>query len=331
MPVEHAKRYAPEYGPHHFSNHFPMTVYALRKIGAAGSALTEFSQAYLGQLEAVEPSGGTETIDLENFKIHLGKRNYYRAYFDFFQQRITPEDPVPLFKLLIPGQSASAFHALIRLAYGIAAKNKSEIAAGLAYMAASYLPLSLEANVCALDRCDTVASLGEKVLVAQQENTLASLPRIRSIFRQMEAALGEAERHKLVQAAYDAKDISLEDISRLSLDLFLRTNDFTVLHAVTASHAARIVLPYAEDEKLFLREFFASIILSVLTVESGAFGQKRFAPAAIKPWDSLIARALDSLDSHDVKFVFSCREEQEHYQEPGYLLAAQLWLFGSQE
>jgi hypothetical protein len=266
-------------------------------------------------------------ITEDNFDTLLGKRQNYLGYLAYFKKHIVIGKDLPKLDVLAAGVSASAFHALIRTAYGIDAQDVSEIAAGLAYWADSHLAVVSDDKASVSSSGDTVAELGEEVLQSKLDGKLEPLPGNEAIFGQMRITAEDELRQSYIQRAFNVTDPFLDEVRQLSLKLFLHTNNFTALHAVTASHAARLVLPYIGDQGTFMRQFNAGITAAVLTIPNddfaahGCINQHKAVTV-----EELQQRGASATDSHDIKFVYSCLEEYHHYDDALYLEAASLWL-----
>ena len=327
MTKPHAEVYAPEYGPSHFSNHSPMALLALKRLGGGEQQLHSFKSESLKNLERNPSEQTIAEITEDNFEALLGKRQNYLGYLAYFKEHIVIGKNLPKLDVLVTGVSASAFHALIRTAYGLDAQDISEIAAGLAYWADSHLVVVAEDKTSVSSSRDTIAALGDEILQNKLDGELEQLPSNEAIFGQMGITARDELRQSYIQRAVNVTDPFLDELRQLSLKLFLHSNNFTALHTVTASHAARLVLPYIRDQETFIRQFNAGVTAAVLTIPNNDFtiptsaGQYK-----ILTVEELQKRGASATDSHDIKFVYSCLEEYHHYRDTRYLEAASLWL-----
>jgi hypothetical protein len=199
----------------------------------------------------------------------LGSSGDYPRFVSFFQDRIREagvdavlHDWVPV---LIPGLAASAFHAMIRLAYAIEGGLEDEIALALAYWASEYapLPLALEPGEGSLEQIAgrLRAKLADHVFK----------PGI-IIDRMLEIAWDQALAGAVVQPAAAP---SLRDIARFALQAYAEREDFTLLHIVTGCHAFRIVQRYANDKALARRYLWQAALAAWLTVVAVPAGRKQ--------------------------------------------------------
>jgi hypothetical protein len=256
---------------------------------------------------------------------YLGSAGDQPRFVLFFQHRIREagmeavlRDWVPV---LMPGLAASAFHALIRLAYAIEGGLEAEAALALAYWASEYasLPLSLEPAEGSLDE------IAERLRTRVAEHVFK--PGI-IIDKMLEIAWHPSLAGAPVQPAAAP---ALRDIARFALQAYARREDFTLLHIVTGCHAFRIVQRYASDKALALRYLWQAALAAWLTVvateKSVAAGRtEESAEDAPPPGEEAIAeiveRALLSSDDHVIKFCYSALCEYREYGDPGYLWAA---------
>jgi len=263
------------------SNHLPMALLALQRLGAGDARLAAFAAGYAKRLEpapaaAVWPAG-------DAWPGRLGEREAWPAYRALFSEWLTHEDPEALLPqalpVLLPGCGAAAFHGLIRTAHAVQAGHAQELADGLAYWACRYL---------ALDGRPPAAEHG-------------------LIFEQMQQAAAKHGFDKAVDAvAIDAG--TLERLARESATLYAASGDFTVLHLVTSAHALRVLLPFI-DEPMAAAQAYARAWVAARK----ACGARAGTPAAVLPWDELVAAALAADDEHLIKLVDSCREEERAY------------------
>ena len=316
-----SRRHAPLYG-NRLANHLPMALLALDRLGAGADTMRRFADGYVRRL--LPAAAGASALDPHDY---LGSAGDYPRFVLFFQDRIREagleavlHDWVPV---LMPGLAASAFHALIRLAYAIEGGLEDEVALALAYWASEYasLPLSLDPAEGSLHEiaeglrakaAHHVFKPGiiiDKMLEIAWEPSLAGAP--------------------LQPAAAPA----LRDIARFGLEAYWRREDFTLLHIVTGCHAFRIVQRYASDRALALRYLWQAALAAWLTVvvtgagaEAGAAPMAAGGPQAPGPAEEAIAqieaRAVLSSDDHVIKLCYSALCEYREYGHSGYLQAA---------
>jgi hypothetical protein len=305
-------RHAPLYGDR-LANHLPMALLALDRLGADAGTLQRFAERYARRL--VPAAFSAIEVDPHDY---LGSGGDYPRFVVFFRDRIREagvdavlHDWVPV---LMPGLAASAFHAMIRLAYAIEGGLEDEIALALAYWASEYvtLPLSLEAAEGSLDRI-------AEGLRAKVDGHLFAPGII--IDKMVEIAWHPALAGPVVQPATAP---TLREIARFGLREYTRREDFTLLHIVTGCHAFRIVQGYAHDKALAARYLWQAALAAWLTVVvTPSSGTEEGAPDGPLPGEEAIAaRAVLSSDDHVIKLCYSALCEFREYGDRGYLHAA---------
>jgi hypothetical protein len=319
------QRFGPEYD-RMLANHLPMALWALHRLGATDDDLNRFAETYTAShdLPPVSPPAGISLND-RNWESYKGKREYFsnfRAFFSIKLQELGREGFLrSCFNPLMAGISAAAYHALIRLAYGVDSDNDEEILSGMAYLAASCL--QLQGPLPALS--GHAIPLREQINFVSEELSAGRLvlPKMNGVIfermgqvSQKEVLVGIAGRLAIPTGA------SLKDFAEITLDLYLSTKNFTLLHTVTACHASRIMMPYIDDKTLYLKYFYQALVAAYITVGAPHIGEQ--APYHIdkNQIEKIKAAACKASDDHDIKLTYTAREEYRAYQNPLYLKAA---------
>ena len=112
-------------------------------------------------------------------------------------------------------------------------------------------------------------------------------------------------------------------IRAFSLKEFAKTDNFTLLHTVTAGHAYRSIVPYCGNNKRLLRYFWEAILLFQLSTGIKYNSSPTETPAIHMDWPDIIRHALDSSDDHVIKLVYTCWDENNDHPNPLYHFAAQ--------
>lgn len=282
--------YDAEYGPNSLSNHRPMALAALHRLGADEARLAAFDAAYSRRLQPMPPPEPWPAG--EPWPDHLGDTRWwprFRALFAEWWREEGSDLLVPVLPRLLEGVGAAAFHGLIRTAYGLQVRHAGEIADGLAYWACRWLPL---------------------------DGTPAALPRIGLIFEDM--------MDVSARRGFDAavKRVPLDDgtLARLAGEsalLYAGSGDFVALHLVTSAHALRTVLPFVDDPLQGVAGYRRAWIAA-----RKASGVRPGPAPAPMPWDEIVARAIACDDDHVIKLVDSCREETAHHGGDAWQRAA---------
>lgn len=273
-----------------FSDHLPMALVALDRLGADDERLARFSTRYARSLVPVraEVQAARDRYDTE--VASLGVDGGVRAHLPRF----------------VPGIGSAAFHAVIRLAYAVEARHAGQVAAALAYFEQVDEPLTDAPPNETGD--DPFALLDALRADPQLAGLHFDAPSISGRMAQVAARPAFARA-----AGLTAHADSLARIAATARALHGTTGDFTALHAVTGTHAVRVLLPYLDDAQrsLALRYLFQAIAAAYVTI---AMPDVVFIEASHTPgWDEIVAAALETDDEHVVKLAYSAREEARVY------------------
>lgn len=285
------------------SNHLPMNLTALVRIGADRTQCERFIASYTPRLIRLEP----RLEPIGSWRERLGEHTHNGAYRAFFagELALRGRDAVLEHYVheLAPGVSGGAFHPLIRLAFALDADADLEIAEALASWCMAYQELAPpssggEAPLGVLASLDGPPIAGGNTLFARMK-TAASTP-------QFAAANG--------RIAVDASTVSR--LAEVALSIYAASNDgFLALHLVTATHAARRVLAHVKRRERLLQALAQCFVASYLVM-----GCPRLVPRSgtAPSWDAILDRARASTSDHDAKFCYALRDEQSVYGDEAY-------------
>jgi hypothetical protein len=305
--LEQGRRFGPLYGPR-LANHLPMALIALDRLGADGATMQAFAEGYSKKLRLlVDEPGVADPRDC------LGTGQHFPQLVRHFRQRVDADGLDAVMRewvpLLVPGLAASAFHAMIRLAYAIDAGDEAEAVHALAYWVVDYVPMPLSMN--ATDAAP--AGIAARLAAAVEGHVFG--PGI-IIDRMLEIA-----RHPAVAAAAtQPRQISLRDAAQFALAAYSEREDFTLLHTVTGCHAFRLLLPWAGDEERALRYLWQAVLMAYLAVEQRSASAAPPIPQLSEA--EIAARARDSRDDHVIKLCYSALCEYRTWGDERYLRAA---------
>jgi hypothetical protein len=308
-----------------FSNHAPMALTALAKIGGSPETLRRFF-AYYRDCKHLKPFGEPgQALDATNWRSALGERTRepdLRVFFRGEVVRLGVEGACRAYlPALAPGIAASAFHGLMRLAYALLRESPDDVAIALGYWAATFLALRP-----ATGAAPVTDDPAEVLARAMQIAPLHDLKLHPLLWKNMRDAAATPEFLPVVDwLAID--ESTLGKIASTGLVVFAATQHFAALHIVTAAHWLRIVEPHADRATfyLMLRHFWQGIAGLV-----GELGFPRLPDAAAvekwrrlpaPDWQELRAAAATSFDEHDISLAFSAYEEAQVYGDPLYRVA----------
>ena len=306
----------PDYGGG-FSNHVSMGLYSLSALGASASQLTRFADAHWPSLEPLSREAGPR-LARGSWSERLGQAAALNGYLAFFADEVAREGRDATLRRylpgLLPGIGAAAFHALIRTGYGVRFRDDGEVVAGLAYWATAFLPLG-PLGPAGVER-DPRALLTR----VHETPTLAGLELPgRLIHGKMKSAAALPGFGAVVDALSPG-DATLAAIAASTVRLYAESGDFTALHAVTGTHAYRMLEPYVEPREAGLRYLWQALVAAYVSIGAPRLVEP---PAGEPPaWLDSIRAATASLDEHDIKLVDIAREQGAFYGESIYRRAA---------
>ena len=292
------------------SNHLPMALLALHRLGAPGPRLQAFAAGYACRLEpAPLPLYWSGT---EPWVARLGQRAAWPAYRTLFGQWLARSGNAAVLEQALPelmrGCGAAAFHGLIRSACALQAGHAGELADGLAYWACRHLPLG-------------PAPLGQepdpsRLLSALQAGLGGWTSEQGLIFQRMADAAAVPAFARTVARLRVGPD-TLGALALQAAALYAASGNFTAMHLVTSAHAMRLLLPYVGQPLLAVGHYWCAFAAGF--VASGALAA---GTAPLLPWQQLVAAAVQSDDEHLVKVVYSCREQERECGGAVWRLAA---------
>ena len=286
------------------SNHLPMALLALRRLGASDARLSAFAVTYgarLGPAPAAQawPAG-------DPWPGRLGQREAWPAYRHLFAQWLTHEDAGAVLAQVLPrlmtGCGGAAFHGLIRTAYALRSESMAELTDALAYWACIHMPLRAPG---------APVSAGTSELA----DALKGLPR-KAVKAPMISVRMQAAATQPKFAAATAKlridDQTLPTLAPHAATLYAASGNFTVLHLVTSAHAMRVLLPFVDEPLAAVHDYWLAYAAGCVAA-SAQLGDA----APLLPWARIVKRAIESDDEHVIKLVDSCREEERAYGDKG--------------
>jgi hypothetical protein len=210
----------------------------------------------------------------------------------------------------MPGVGAAAFHGLIRTASAVRCGHLGELADGLAYWASRHLRLGALHN--------PLAGTARAPATEDPEALLRELPAGRSRQGLISDQLRDVARDgriNRVAARLMVDGHTLERLARTAAFAYAHTGNFTALHLVTGTHALRVLTRLLDEPLVAWAWHWQAFAHAVVAARLQPAG-----PVALRPWKTLIARALDQDDEHVIKLVESCLEEERAYARRGETL-----------
>lgn len=301
------------------TNHCPMALVALAEMGASPDRLQEFFDMWAREYALNAPPVDA-IISRHEWAGHLGERAAFGALCRCFQDWIADTGPIPVITAVLQEVSfapaTQAFHSLIRLAYGIQAGHAGEIAAGLASLISSHLPIDVR-----LDENRTAESIDAGFDHVSQALRGAALPR-NSITSRLRAVATDGRFRRAVLGP-PADMALLDGLTRATISAYWSKPDFTLLHTVTATRAARIVFAQLQDGliKQLVPSLWVALCAAYATVGRLADAEANVPDLDID-WSDVCRMAVASNDDHVIKMTYTCLCEDRRDPSPLYLASA---------
>jgi hypothetical protein len=296
--LDDSARYDAEFDSADFtglSNHLPMALAALKRLGADDARLAEFAATYSQRLSPAPAAAEWPAGD--PWRARLGRADAWPAYRHLFLHWLVTEDANAVLQQTLPtlmaGCGGAAFHGLIRTAYATQAGHGQELADALAYWACRWLDLGAPPPSGA--RADPAPLL--KALAQPRPAGELIVDRMIAAARQPDFDTATAPLR------VDAQ--TLPRLARLAARLYARSGNFTALHLVTSAQAMAVSLPFIDEPLPAVAAYWRAYAAGF--VASGAVPGR--APTA-RPWPELMAAARASDDDHLIKLVDACRQAQ---------------------
>ncbi|MDQ0456843.1 questin oxidase family protein [Rhizobium paknamense] len=309
-----------------FANHAPMVLTALARIGGTPQQMRGFFDHYRASKRLRPFAAPVLALNDATWSSAIGHRDREPDLRLFFSRKVSElgiEGALRQFlPILAPGVAASAFHALMRTAYGVLRGSEADIAVALAYWAATFL--ALPPATAAAPLTDDPAEVLRRVCEIEP---LHHLTLHELLWQNIRDATAMAEFQPVVDwLAID--DWTMARMAAVAVRVFAATQHFAALHVVTGLHWIRLVAPYCSKETLetMLRVFWQAI--AALMPEMGfpvlpdEAVIERWRGLDAPDWADIHAAAAASFDEHDISLAFSASEEMVIYGDPLYRVAA---------
>src|SRR6267378_2528180 len=300
------------------ANHAPMVLIALHRMGADHDQLRQY---YAG-VEIRRPASETgslqaQLIDRGTWTKYLGTFGAWSSYRHFFQAEIgkhgAQEVLASYVSPLMRGVAGHAFHPLLRVGYGIDLNDKDEIAFGLAYWAATYLPApEIPKNKSSIEPARLLSAM------ENSESLRGVKPHSQSIARRIGQFYAHEEFRRLLRSIDLNSDHPLDAIAQAIAQAFRGHHHFTMLPGVTSCHAIRMVLPYCENQQDALSMYWFSICAAYLSVINVSDRPHHPLPDREADWPRIQRDAIATGNEHTIKLAYTCLKESEEYHNATY-------------
>ena len=315
--IANGHRYSAFY-QRNLSNHLPMALVALDRIGASDQEIGAFVSNYEKILEPLPASVGS--ISKKTTSAFLGRPEALTSWIEFFSAQIASAGIERITRQwvdhLIPGISGNAFHGLLRLAYATETGSASEITYALAKWASGYTTLG-DLPVFRSSKMSPEQVLTR--LEGQPMGTKGKYPG-KSIVESMGRVKADPGFAGVV-ADIDPERLDTAGLAHAMLGAYVASGDFTMLHGITACHAFRTLTPLIKDVDSGRCYLWQALVCAYLS----AGGPKAGTPLKGNQdltWTEIHRGAAATCDEHDIKLAYTCWREWQVYGDDLYRRAA---------
>ncbi|KAK9472525.1 uncharacterized protein V1510DRAFT_365408 [Dipodascopsis tothii] len=326
--------YAVLYHDRRFHNHLPHLLGSAYLLGASAGQLAELYEAKTSDLEQWREDNPDE-VTADDWVDLCGRREYQRGFRDYFDEemmeynydwrRVVAKYLLAEDGRLLNALAADVAHPLIHLAYAVELDSAELAVEALTLAAVCYSPYtSLVGDFVA------AAPTGTERDPLAVLSTLRTVPELGfTATLNVDAAtdtyarvldddvLPHIERALHALDTVDASD-ALERITRACATLLTATHpddrvvfDFYLLHALTAAHAAQVVLPlFAGHERALVGALWLHVILLYVAVQRPSVRPERdsrYVMPAGESWETVTELALSGPQRQDVHYVKALR------------------------
>ena len=301
------------------TNHCPMALIALARMGATPDRLQAFFARWTDKYAITETQPHTP-IGVDQWLAHVGNPASFSSLRRYFSEAIR-RDGAPavigdVMRRAPHAPATGAFHAIIRLAYGIEAGHVGEMASGLAAYVAVNLPVDIDLK-------GRQPALSVEAGLAGMSSRLAGRDwPVGSITGRLAAIAADPDFRQALRAPPAGAGL-FDDLARAAIALYWQTADFTVLHMVTGVHAARSLLAQVPDD---LEQQLQTALWAAFCAAHVSVGAPPLlavdAPTATAAWPDVMRQAIASDDDHVIKMVYTCFKESMRYPDSSCYLAA---------
>jgi Questin oxidase-like len=299
----------PEYGTG-LTTHLPMALHALAELGADDDRLSTFFDHYARRFGA-ERAG--RAAPLPDWTTALGRIDAFDALRAGFDALIARDGALPTLRAALPrlwpGVAAAAFHGAIRSAHALQTGHPGELAAALAYWAASWKPLPPGLQGVAL----SFAAWSDRLEAAALRSRPAG-----GLISQRMTVVSSGDDYWALAETLPAGAASLRDLSAWAARVYAGSGNFTVLHMVTGCRAARVLLAADDDPAAAWPHLCRAFVAAALAA--------RLEPPQPAPQVPAVAGlkvgAIASDDDHVIKLVHAALDETTAWGDGPWLAAA---------
>ncbi len=308
----------PYYGAAMLSDHLPMALVSLRRLGASDDEMRQFRDRYAKRLE---PQRFKErTIVGPVWPDCRGKRQLYPGLRRYFESALQEQGRDAVLRewmpRLIETAGIDALHPLIRTALGVEGDCAAELACALAYWVSAWEPVPVD------DGPREQSDPAELFHRLRAHPVLGHRPASTDMFGiQLGQLGGMAEFRQLVR--WRGASVGLSDLAREAARIYLDYGHFFALHMVTGSQAVHLLAPWVGDENKVSDALWMSLAAAYLIIRAPAYGSAELQPGREPSRSAVLRSAMAADDEHIAKLGYSAFAEWETWHLPEHALILQ--------
>jgi len=296
------------------TNHLNMGLYALYQMGADEERLHRYAKSYIKKGHVPKVRTCDVIITDENFMDHLGKEGTYSAFIPFFKSEFEkgPFETVlrKYVNILIDGSAGGAFHGLIRLAYAYELESTDEMIKALSYFSEVYLKMGEKEYILGLNKKEPLEAVTELSRRTYFINKSFKRPMITG---RMMDVFEDSQFENVVTGLPEVCQNS-EAMNGLLLKLYGSTQNFTMLHGYTSTHALRVLEPLIDNYIEVIQRHWFNVQIAYLSTNCTPIMDT----PSLNPnpkWTFIMRAVLEKVDVHAIKMTYSLYEQSKIYGE----------------
>ena len=307
----------PYYGAALLSDHLPMALVSLRRLGASDDDLIQFRDRYAKRLE---PQRFKErTIVGPVWPDCRGQRQLYPGLRRYFESAIAEQGRDVVLRewmpRLIETAGIDALHPLIRTALAVEGECASELACALAYWVSAWEPVPVDDGP---RQQSDPAQLFHR-LRAHPE--LGHRPVSTDMFGTQLGQLGGLDDFRRL-VRWRGASVGIVDLVREAARVYLDYGHFFALHMVTGSQAVHLLSPWVGDDDKVADALWMSLAAAYLIIRTPVYGSPELHASGEPSRSAVLRAAMAAEDEHIAKLGYSAFAEWEawHLPEHGLIL-----------
>ena len=252
----------------------------------------------------------TPLVTKENWRLYLGKKEYYQGFVDFFTALIErePEMIRQYFAAIADGIYSDGLVGLIRLGYAFESGEQAEVARALAFLAAGYRPVSFE-----LPPAET------KLFVEQIISLQNARPDYLLSGRNFDQKLNQiVEKRAYLDnfARLEEENLNIYTLRAIAIRLVRETGAESMKYLFCAVHAFRVIAPLFSDLPARIQQFYLMMQAAYLAADCPPLQPAE--ESALKNWSLIFSLSAFSRSAANLFFIYSCYREDQFAPSPIY-------------